>query len=381
MADAADFTEELFERAPCGLILTSPRGEILAVNATFLGWIGRSADQVVGRVTFSQLMNVAGRIYYETHIAPLLRMQGFVNEIAVDLVGKHGVALPVFVSATEARNSSGEPQSIKIAVFHAADRRKYERELVVARRMAEEGLKAKSDFLAVFAHEVRNGLNAVFLAATVLRRQELPPSAAKPLATLRSSLDRVLTLLQNMLDLSKVEAGKLELERRRFNLRELLHGVVQTVEPAAERKHIAVQVDIGERCPELVLGDAVKIGQVLSNLAGNAVKFTEKGQVTVAAELLTADSDSATIRFRISDTGIGIAPDRIARIWDDFSQGGPEIAARYGGTGLGLSISRRLIERHGSRIEVESRPGSGTSFWFDLRLPIAEAPTAQAPAP
>jgi signal transduction histidine kinase len=381
MPDRSLAPAELFEHAPCGLVLASPRGEILAVNGTLLDWIGRSRDELVGRVAFSQLLNVAGRIYYETHIAPLLRMQGFVSEIALTLVRADDVTIPVFVSATESHDDAGEPQSVRIAIFQAADRRKYERELLLARHMAEQGMKAKSDFLAVFAHEVRNGLNSVHLAATLLSRQGLPPAAVKPLSTLQMSLDKVLVLLQNMLDLSKVEAGKVELERGRFDIRELLYGVVQTLESAAERKALPIIVAIGKSCPEHLIGDAVKIGQVITNLAGNAVKFTQHGHVKIGAERIKLENQMATVRFSISDTGIGIAPDRISRIWDDFSQAGPEIGPRYGGTGLGLAISRRIVELHGTTIEVESRLGSGTTFWFDLSLPIAEAPMARASAP
>jgi signal transduction histidine kinase len=184
-----------------------------------------------------------------------------------------------------------------------------------------------------------------------------------------------------MLDLSKVEAGKVELERGRFDIRELLYGVVQTLESAAERKALPIIVAIGKSCPEHLIGDAVKIGQVITNLAGNAVKFTQHGHVKIGAERIKLENQMATVRFSISDTGIGIAPDRISRIWDDFSQAGPEIGPRYGGTGLGLAISRRIVELHGTTIEVESRLGSGTTFWFDLSLPIAEAPMARASAP
>ena len=378
MRDLADASTELFEHAPCGLLLTSPRGEILAVNETLLAWIGRSREEIVGKVTFAQLLNGAGRIYYETHVAPLLRMQGFANEVALELVRKDARTMPIFVSATEERGESGQPRSIRIALFQAIDRRRYERELLLARRTAEQGLKAKSDFLAVFAHEVRNGLSPVHLATSLLQAQDLPSAAAKHVARIQRCLDGVLVLLQNMLDFSKAEAGKVELEHRRFGVRELLHNVGQTLGPAAERKRLPVRIEIADGCPEHLMGDPVKLAQVVANLGGNAVKFTEQGHVTLGAELLAIENRAATVRFHVRDTGIGIAPERIPQIWEEFTQAGPEIGARYGGTGLGLAISRRIVELHGSRIEVESQPGAGTSFWFDLSLPIAEAATPPA---
>jgi signal transduction histidine kinase len=371
-----DAIAELFEHAPCGLVLTSPRGEILAVNETVVAWLARPRNEIIG-TGFSQHMNVAGRIYYETHIAPLLHMQGYVHEVAVQLVRADGAAIPVFVSASQARDKAGGAGTIRVALFHAADRRSYERELLVARRMAEQGLKSKSDFLAVFAHEIRNGLNGVQLGATLLERITLPGEAAKALSRLRSSLDRVVDLLRNMLDLSAVEAGVVELHRGRFDLRDLLGGVVRTLEPVAEHKGLAIDLRVSTDCPEQLVGDAVKIGQVIANLSGNAVKFTERGKVTVSAELMDRARGSATVRFRVKDTGIGIPTDRIERIWDEFAQGGPDIHERYGGSGLGLAISRRIVELHGSRIQVES-DASGTRFWFDLTLPVAEVSVGNA---
>ena len=379
MQAGTDPIHELFEHAPCGLALTSPRGEILAANRTLLGWLERNAEEVIGS-PFSQLLPAAGRIYWETHIAPLLRMQGRVSEIAVELTRKDGTRIPCFLAASEAQDGAGSPVSIRIAVFQAADRRQYERELLLARRMAEQGMKAKADFLGVFAHEVRNSLSGISFAASVLERQDLPATATRPLATLRGALDRVIGLLQSMLDFSKVEAGKVELERRRFSLRELLQGVEQTLEAIAQKKGLTLELHVAPDCPEYLLGDPVKIGQVLTNLVGNAVKFTERGAVTLRAEALAPGTREATLRFSVRDTGIGIAPERIARIWDDYVQAGPEIGTRFGGTGLGLAISRRLVELHGSRIEVESRPGSGSTFWFDLSLPVAEAPARTDPA-
>jgi len=373
MLDPPDAIAELYEHAPCGLVLTSSAGDVLAVNATLLTLLGRARGEVLG-LAFSQLMNVPGRIYYETHIAPLLHMQGYVSEVAVELLRADGVAIPFFVSATQARAGATEPSvTIRMALFHAIDRRKYERELLLARRMADQGLKAKSDFLAVFAHEIRNGLNGVQLGAALLERMELPGEAPRALATLRSSLHRVVDLLQNMLDLSAVEAGKVELHHGRFDLRDLLGGVVRTLEPVAQHKGVAIELAIGSDCPDQLVGDAVKIGQVIGNLAGNAVKFTERGKVSLHAELVGREAKTATIRFRVQDTGIGIAPDRIARIWDEFGQGGPEIREHYGGSGLGLAISRRIVELYGSRIHVASEPGTGTQFWFDLALPVAGA--------
>ncbi|HYC57134.1 MAG TPA: ATP-binding protein [Candidatus Binatia bacterium] len=367
---------DLLDHAPCGLLLTCPRGNVVAANSTLLSWLGYDRTEIVGKRRFSELMTVAGRIFYETHFAPLLRMQGFVHEIALDLVRKDASPLSVFVSANERRTPDGGPDAIRVAVSQAVDRRKYERELLLGRRMAEQAMLAKAEFLAVFAHEVRNSVAAVGMAAELLQHSELPPDADRYLGMLRRGLDKALALLQSMLDFSKVEAGKVTLERRRFDLRDLLLGVAQTLEPVALRKQLTLNVDIDPHAPTHLVGDPIKLGQVLTNLAGNAVKFTERGGVTLAVEMMSTAPRGAVLRFRVIDTGIGISPDRIARIFDEYAQAGPEIAERYGGAGLGLAISRRIVELHGSAIQVDSVPARGSTFHFDLSLPVADSATA-----
>lgn len=368
MSDADATTLDLLDHAPCGLIATTPRGLIVAANETLLGWLGHSRDELVGRRHLTDLMTIPGRIHHETHFAPLLRMQGFVHEIAVDLLHREGRQLPAFLSANERRGPSGDVQSVRIGVFLAADRRKYERELLLARQLAEQSLKAKSDFLAVFAHEVRNPLSAVSFAVERLARTVRAPEDERPVAILRRSLDRVIALLDNMLDFSKIEAGKVRLDERRFDLRELLRGVAQTLEAISEAKRVPIEVRVDERVPDHLVGDGVKIGQVVANLAGNALKFTAEGSVEIAVDLVGASPRACDLRFRVSDTGIGIPPERLARIFDEYAQGGPEISADYGGTGLGLAISRRIVALHGSKILVVSEPGAGTTFTFDLSL-------------
>ncbi|MET0595058.1 MAG: ATP-binding protein [Polyangiaceae bacterium] len=372
---------DLLEDAPCGLALLAPRGEIVAINRTLLTWLGYTRNEIVGQRRFQELMDVAGKIYYDTHLLPLLRMQGFVNEIAVDLVSKSSARLPVFVSANESRQPSGEPRSIRVAVFQAADRRKYERELLLARRMAEQSLKAKSDFLAMFAHEVLNPLEAVRIAVQLVTTAGVPPAGQRPLSLLQRSLGKVLGLLKAMLEFSQFEAGKATLQRRRFDVRELVQGAVQTLEPITESKQLAVAIDIDPKVPQYLIGDAVKLGQVIANLTGNAVKFTERGSVTVAVQHLARSAGhEAALRFSVSDTGIGIEPDRIERIFDEFAQGSAEISSLYGGKGLGLAISRRIVELYGSKLRVESKLGVGTTFSFVLCLSIADDDLARQPS-
>jgi PAS domain S-box-containing protein len=371
---AADLDADLAEHAPCGLLATSPRGQIVAANQTLLTWLGVERAALVGRRRFQELLTVPGRIYYETHFAPLLRLQGFVHEVAVDLVVADGAVWPVLVSASERRDPAGHPQGIRIAIARAADRRTYERELLLARRMAEQALKAKADFLGVFAHEIRNALSAMQIGAELLRGGELPDSARGSLASIERGLERADGLLHSMLEVSRFEAGRVDLDRRRFELREVVTGVTATLVPAARRKGLALDVGIDPAVPRYLVGDAMKIGQVIANLVGNAVKFTEAGAVTVEVDGVSLSPVQAVLRFAVRDTGIGIPADRLSTIFDEYVQASPDIAARFGGSGLGLAICRRIVELHGSRIEVDSAPGAGSTFSFVLALAVAEAP-------
>ena len=366
-----DALRDLVENAPCGLVAATPQGTIVHANATLLAWIGATPDDVVGARTFPELLTVPGRVFWETHFAPLLRMQGFVYEVAVDLARAAGEPIPVLVNANEDRDDAGAVRAVRIAVFRAADRRKYERELLLSRQMAEQALKAKADFLAFFAHEVKNPLGAVQLAADAVRRAGVPPAGERPLAALDRALGKVLGVLENMLDFSKIEAGKAALDVHRLDVRELVHGAAQALEPLAERKGLPIRVEVADDVPAHVTGDGVKIGQVLTNLIGNAVKFTERGAVTVRTTLAARTGGDVALDFVVADTGIGIPASRLPHVFDEYAQAGPDISARYGGTGLGLAICRRILELHGSRMTVESELGVGTTFRFRLTLPLA----------
>lgn len=371
---AADIDADLAEHAPCGLLAASPRGQIVAVNQTLLAWLGVERDALVGRRRFQELLSVPGRVFYETHFAPLLRLQGFVHEVAVDLVVAGGAVWPVLVSASERRDGDGKPEGIRISIARAAERRTYERELLLARRMAEQALKAKADFLGVFAHEIRNALSAMQIGAELLRGGELPDSARGSLASVERGLERADALLHSMLEVSRFEAGKVDLDRHRFDLREVVGGVTSTLVPAARRKGLGLEVTIDPAVPRYLVGDAMKIGQVIANLVGNAVKFTDAGAVTVGVDGVSLAPAQATLRFSVRDTGIGIPRDRLSTIFDEYVQATPDIAARYGGSGLGLAICRRIVELHGSHIEVDSAPGAGATFSFMLTLAVAAAP-------
>jgi PAS domain S-box-containing protein len=366
--------EELFENAPCGYLSTLPGGTILRVNQTFLRWTGHRREDLVGRKRFEDLLTVGGRIYHETHYAPLLHMQGMVREVALEFVCADGRRQPALVSAGLKRDADGRPLVTRIIVFPAVDRREYERELLRARQKAEQADRVKADFISMISHEVRTPLNAIVGVSHLLQATELSPQQQRYVHILRSSSETLLATINEILDFSKVESGRASLEQRSFDLRTLVHGVASSLSLKAEEKGVALAVDVDERLPPTLVGDPVKVQQVLMNLVGNAVKFTTQGSVTVAVRVRDRVDDSVTVHFRVSDTGIGIAPERLPHIFDPFTQASYDVGVKYGGTGLGLAISKRLVELHGSRLAVASEPGRGSTFSFVLRFEVPAAP-------
>lgn len=355
-----DDAAQLYDEAPCEYLYSRPDGTLLQVNRMFLDWTGYERSDVLGR-RFQDLLNVGGRIYHETHFAPLLHMQGAVREIALDIATKQGGVVPVLVNAVQKRDA-GRPVLNRISVFNATDRKKYERELQAARKRAEESARSKSELLSTISHDMRSPLGAILAAAQLLGRSQLTTAQRTYVRVLRSSSETLLNLVNNVLDLSRIESGRVTLEQRPFDVRQLVLDLLSTLNVRAEEEQIALHVAIADAVPATLIGDPVKLGQILTNLTANAVKFTEQGSVAVSVGVRREQHGRIELDFKVSDTGIGIPPDRLQHIFDDFTQVSYDIGATYGGSGLGLAIVRRLLALHGSKISVESAVNRGSIF-------------------
>lgn len=273
------------------------------------------------------------------------------------------------------RSFEFEGRQIRAGVWRDITARKEtERVLRAAQEAAAEANRAKSAFIANMSHEIRTPLNAIIGITHRLQAESRDESQRTRLERATEAAKHLLTILTDILDISKMEAGKLLISNAPFSPEKLIARVGDLIRDNAESKGLSLQILTDERIPRVLVGDAVRLSQVLVNLLSNSVKFTESGSVTLAISLLASDSASCSLRFRVSDTGIGMTPEQQARLFHDFEQAEASITRKYGGTGLGLSISRRLVELMNGNIQIRSEIGQGSEFWFEITLPVSEEP-------
>ena len=251
------------------------------------------------------------------------------------------------------------------------ERQKKTQELISAKEEAERSSKFKSEFLSIMSHEIRTPMNAVIGTTNLLLSEDPKPDQLEYLNTLKFSGENLLAIINDILDYNKIEAGKLELNHVPFNIYHLTQKIKNSFYSKASEKDLDIELIIDEEIPAQIIGDQVRLGQVLNNLVSNAIKFTHFGKVVIRLEKQTIDRSTVAIKFKVSDTGIGIAPENLGIIFDPFEQETQNSGNDYGGTGLGLAITKRLVDLHKSTISVASEPGVGTEFSFAISFAIS----------
>jgi PAS domain S-box-containing protein len=365
--------EELYENAPCGYVSFVGDGTIVKVNSTLLSWLGLEREEVLYQKKIQSLLSIGGKIFFETHFFPLIRLQGFIKEINFDLVRKDKSFFPILLNVNEVASSQANRMVYRATIFDITDRKKYEKELLDARKKAEGAARAKAEFLATISHEIRTPLNAIIGITNLIHRTPLNDQQKEYARILKLSSDGLLGLVNNILDFSKIEKGKVKIEEKVFALKDIVLTVVHTLEVKAKEKGIELHASLDENLPEYLIGDPLKLSQILINLIGNAIKFTNSGFARLGISLIEhKEENKVLLRFKVVDTGIGIPEDKLQTIFEEFSQASYDINLAYGGTGLGLTISQKLLQLHGSQMEVKSEEGEGSEFSFNILYRISK---------
>ena len=284
----------------------------------------------------------------------------------------NGKARSLEQSVSLDRDASGRPVGFITVIRDCTERAVAQQQLAQAKEAAEEASRAKSEFLANMSHEIRTPMNGVLGMTELALETNLTPYQSDCLRTVKSSAESLLTILNDILDFSKIESRKLALEAVPLSLADAVADVLKTLSTPARHKGLELLCDIDPSVPASVIGDPVRVKQIVTNLAGNAIKFTERGHVLVSVREELRNEGVTNVQVTVSDTGIGIPPEKQRAIFEAFQQADSSITRRYGGTGLGLAISATLVQMMDGRIWVESEPGAGSSFHFTARFDIAD---------
>ncbi len=375
LQQASAKVHDLYNSAPCGYHSLDPDGVFTEINDTELAWLGYTREEIVGQKKFSDLLTKHSLPSFEVNF-PRFKEVGRVHDLEFELIRKDGTILPVMLNAIAIKDRSGNYLTSRSTIFDISERKQTEQALRQAMMDAQSANRAKSEFLANMSHEIRTPMNGILGMTELALQSDLTNEQREYLNTVKMSAESLLTVLNDILDFSKIEAGKLELEQVDFKLRETLGDTMKTLALRAEEKNLELAFRVHPSIPEMVGGDPGRLRQVVINLVSNAIKFTERGEVILQVEPDYHLEDRLGLHFSVTDTGIGMAPEKLQHLFAPFTQGDASTTRRYGGTGLGLAISSRLVELMGGWMWADSALGRGSTFHFTVPFVKLRGPSS-----
>ena len=360
---------DLYEFAPVGYVILSATGTIASINLTGCKLLAANRTQLLNQL-FTLQVNDADSDRWQIFFWNLLRSH---SHKSIELALKRADNF-VFYALLDGECFSDENQAhqIRLAVTDISERRQAEITIKEANRLAEKANRLQSEFLANMSHEIRTPMNAIIGMSHLAQRTELTGKQSNYLNKIAIAAHSLLGIINNLLDFSKIEAGKLELEQVTFSLAEVFTHLEDLVGVMAMEKNSELVFFIAEKTPKYLVGDSLRLSQILLNLLNNAVKFTAYGKIRVSVECLEQTASDVKLQFAVQDDGIGITQEQIQRLFRPFSQADSSISRQYGGTGLGLAISLQLAKMMGGKIWVKSQIDSGSTFYFTAKFTLAE---------
>ncbi|MEB0248507.1 MULTISPECIES: PAS domain S-box protein [unclassified Mucilaginibacter] len=348
-----------------GVVINDSAGKVEWVNNAFEKITGYTLDDIKDKHLGDSLKGELTDVSIITKARELSEKK---QSFEVDLLIYRRDGLPLWISVINSviMGEDGKVDKYIETIIDITAKKKAELELISAKEEALQLSRAKDMFIGVMSHEIRTPLNAVIGMSHLLLNDNPLESQKENLSILKFSAENLMTLINDVLDFTKIETGNIELEKANVNMRDMVQSIIGSMKYKADEKNIYLTQSIDESVPDMVLGDRARLVQILLNLVSNSVKFTAKGGVNIDLKVIEQTKETVRIRFGVSDTGIGIAKNKLNTIFELFKQAEADTTRNYGGTGLGLAISKRLIELHDSRINVDSVLGEGSTFWFTI---------------